>query len=214
MNNKITLYSYYRSSCSYRVRIALYLKNIPFEYQSVHLLKKENKKNSYKAINPQGLVPALLHNKHTITQSMAILHYLEDLYPSPNLFPKDPLKKSQVLSICEVINSNIQPLQNLQVLNYFHSYWQISKRDKIKWIHKWLYKGLLSVEKKIEKKGPFALGRSLTVADLFIVPQIYNARRFNMNLKNFPHLLAIDNICQHISAFKKAHPSCQPDSAY
>ena len=216
MNNKIQLYSYYRSSCSYRVRIALYFKNIPFEYIPIHLIKNggEQKNEKYKKLNPEGLVPTLIHNNQVITQSMAILHYLEDIYPSPSLFPKEPKKKAYILSICEIINSSTQPLQNLIVLNYLKSYWQMNNNNKQKWLKFWIYRGLLSVEQKIKKNkiGPFAAGRNLTVAELFIIPQIYNAKRFNINLKKFPRLLTIEGTCQHLPAFKKAHPDTQPDN--
>lgn len=213
MNNKIKLYSYYRSSCSYRVRIALYLKNIPFEYIPVHLIKKGGEQNSeqYKKLNPEGQVPCFIHKDHILTQSMAIIQYLDDIYPSPSLFPKD--KKSQIISLCEIINSGIQPLQNLKVLNYLKTNWSGKKEDIIQWIRFWIQNGLSSVEKKIKenKYRPFAIGNSLTAAELFIIPQIYNAKRFNVNLKIFPRLLEIEELCQHLPFFEKAHPDQQPD---
>ena len=214
MKNKIQLYSYYRSSCSYRVRIALYLKNIPFEYIPVHLLKNEGEQKSYKKLNPEGQVPCLVYNNQAITQSMAILQYLDDIHPRPLLFPEEPIQKAQVISICEIINSSTQPLQNLKVLKYLKSHWQKKELDRKKWLQFWIQEGLSSVEKKIEKnkQSSFAVGRNLTAAELFIVPQIYNAKRFNVNLKNLPRLLAIEELCQHLFAFKKAHPNIQPDN--
>ena len=216
MNNKVQLYSYYRSSCSYRVRIALHLKNIPFKYIPIHLVKNggEQKSEKYKRLNPEGLVPTIVHNNQIITQSMAILHYLEDIYPSPSLFPKEPKKKAYILSVCEIINSSIQPLQNLTVLNYLKSYWGIDNNKRKQWLKLWIYNGLISVEQKIKKNkfGPFVAGRNLTAAELFIIPQIYNAKRFNINLKKIPRLLSIEQTCQHLPVFKKAHPSTQPDN--
>lgn len=213
-NRNIKLYSYYRSSCSYRVRIALYLKNIPFQYIPIHLLKNGGEQNSesYKKLNPEGKVPCLTHNSHTITQTMAILQYLEDICPRPALFPH-PLK-TQIIGISEIVNSSIQPLQNLNVLKYLKKRWQITEFEKKKWIQFWIQEGLSSVEKKIQenKQSPFTLGRSLTAAELFIIPQIHNARRFNVNLKNFPRLLILEKICQALPAFQKAHPDVQPDS--
>ena len=213
-NNKIKLYSYYRSSCSYRVRIALHLKNIHFKYIPVHLLKNRGEQNSeeYKSLNPEGQVPCLVHNNLVITQSMAILQYLEDIYPSPVLFPKE--KKAQVISLCEMINSGIQPLQNLKVLEYLKTNLSGRTVDRNKWLSFWIQKGLSTVEEKLKnnKGGPFAIGRTVTAAELFIIPQIYNAKRFNVNLKNFPRLLAIEDLCQNLPAFKKAHPDTQPDS--
>ena len=210
----IYLYSYYRSSCSYRVRIALYLKNIPFKYIPVHLLKGGGEQNSksYKKLNPEGKVPCLIHNNQTITQTMAILQYLEELYPKPALFPKT--LKAQIMSLSEIINSSIQPLQNLKVLKYLKTRWQITELEKKKWIAFWIQEGLWALEKKVleNKQSFFAVGRSLTAVEVFLIPQLYNARRFNVNLKNFPRLLALEEICQNFSAFKKAHPDAQPDS--
>ena len=214
MKNQIQLYSYYRSSCSYRVRIALYLKNIPFEYIPIHLLKEggEQKSKQYQKLNPEEQVPCIVHNNQVIAQSMAILQYLEDLHPNPNLFP--PKEKIKVINLCEIINSSIQPLQNLKVLKYLKSHYQINEHQKTQWIKFWIQKGLFALENKIaeNKIGPFAVGRHLTAVELFIIPQIYNARRFNVNLKPFPRLLQIESLCQNLPAFQKAHPDVQPDS--
>ena len=214
MKNQIQLYSYYRSSCSYRVRIALYLKNIPFEYIPIHLLKKggEQKNKQYQTLNPEEQVPCIVHKNQVISQSMAILQYLEDLCPNPILFPKK--EKVKVINLCEIINSSTQPLQNLKVLKYLKSHYQISEYQKTQWIKFWIQKGLSSLEKKIAENNlsPFAIGRDLTAVELFIIPQIYNARRFNVNLKSFPRLLQIENLCQNLPAFQKSHPDAQPDS--
>ncbi len=213
MKDDIKLYSYYRSSCSYRVRIALHLKNIPFKYIPIHLLKNGGEQNSepYKKLNPEGTVPCLTHKNQTITQTMAILQYLEDICPRPALFPI--LLKTQIISISEIINSSTQPLQNLKVLKYLKN-WQITESEKKKWSQFWIHEGLANVEKKIQenKQSPFAVGRSLTAVELFIIPQMYNAKRFNVNLNNFPRLLKLEQICQTLPAFQKAHPSAQPDS--
>ncbi len=212
MKNKIQLYSYYRSSCSWRVRIALYLKRIPFEYISIHLLKGEQNNSRYKQLNPEGQVPCLTHNNQVITQSIAILQYLEEICPRPVLFPKT--SKIQIISLCEMINSSIQPLQNLKAIQYLKNQWQT--RQLKGWLNFWIREGLLSVEKKTQenKQSPFAVGRSLTAAELFIIPQIYNARRFHVNLKQFPRLLEIEALCKNLPAFKKAHPDAQPDKPF
>ncbi len=216
MNNKIKLYSYYRSSCSYRIRIALYLKKIPFEYIPVHLTKSGGEQNSeeYKKLNPEAQVPCLIHNNQVLTQSMAILQYLDDIYPSPSLFPKD--KKAQIISLCEIINSGIQPLQNLKVLKYLKTSYSGRQKEITQWLSFWIQNGLSSVEKKARenKCSPFAIGNSITAAELFIIPQIYNARRFNVNMNNFPKLLEIEELCKHLHPFKKAHPDQQPDSPW
>ena len=207
-SEKIRLYSYWRSSCSYRVRIALHLKNIPFEYMSVQLLKKEQQKPSYKKLNPEGLVPCLQHGPYVITQSLAIFNYLEELYPRPELFPA-PLK-TKILSLCEIINSGIQPLHNLKVLQYLKSQTKIKNQNQ--WIHFWITQGLAGLEKQVQKQGKFAVGRALTAVDLFIVPQLYTAKRFQVDLNPFPRLLEIESLCLSLPAFKKAHPSVQPDA--
>jgi len=214
MKNQMQLYSYYRSSCSYRVRIALYLKNISFKYIPVHLVKNggEQKSKQYKKVNPEGQVPCLVHKNRTITQSMAILQYLEDIQPHPVLFPKS--ERPLVISICEIINSNTQPLQNLKVLQYLNTHWRAGEQDKKNWLSFWSREGLSSAEQKARanKQSPFAVGRALTAAELFIVPQIYNAKRFNVSIKDFPRLLEIEGICQFLPAFRKAHPDTQPDT--
>ena len=212
MKSKIQLYNYFRSSCSYRVRIALHLKNLPFEYKAISLLKKEQS-TKYKEINPEELVPSLVHGSQVITQSMAILQYLDMIKPQPTLFPKQAFKKARVISLCEVINSSTQPLHNLRVLKYLKknigSSW-----DKNKWLQTWISKGLLTVEKKMEenRESVFAVGKSLTAAEVCIIPQLYTARRFNVSLKNYPRLLAIEVLCKALPAFKKAHPQQQIDS--
>ena len=212
-NTKIKLYSYWRSSCSYRVRIALYLKNIPFEYIPVDILKNkqgrgEEQKN-YKKLNPEGLVPCLVHGDRVITQSLAILQYMEELSPRPVLFPR--ALNTQVISISEIINSGTQPLQNLKTLRYLRQ--QLPGTDIQKWTRFWIHEGLWAVEQTLQKyPGPFALGAHLTAADLFIIPQVYNAKRFHVSLKKFPRVLAIEEVCRHIFAFKKARPEAQPDS--
>ncbi|MYE07187.1 MAG: maleylacetoacetate isomerase [Oligoflexia bacterium] len=216
MSQQIKLYSYYRSSCSYRVRIALYLKNIPFEYVPINLLKQggEQKSKQYKKWNPEGQVPCLIHGNKVITQSMAILQYLEDIYPLPVLFSHHPVKKATIISICEIINSGIQPLQNLKVLQYLKANGMLSGSNQNRWPGFWIDKGLLSLEKKVakNKESLFAVGNHLTAAELFIIPQLYNARRFGVNLKDFPRLLAIEELCKRLPAFKKSHPDEQPDS--
>ena len=209
MKTNIQLYSYYRSSCSHRVRIALYLKNIPFQYIPVHLLKEEQKTEQYKKLNPEGQVPCLVNKGVALTQTMAILQYLDGLHPRPALFPK--AYKAQIISVCEIINSGIQPLQNLKVLRYLKS--QGLGFTAKKWPGFWIREGLLAVEKKAQelKQGPFFFGCGLTAVELFIIPQLQSARRFNVHLRDFPRLLEIEGLCLQMPAFKKAHPSAQPD---
>ena len=210
--NSVCLYSYFRSSCSYRIRIALHIKNIPFTYKPVHLIKEggEQFQKNFQQINPFAQVPCLKHEERYLTQSLPIILYLEDLWPNPPLFPKDTFKKAEVLSVCEMINSSIQPLQNLQVLKTVE---QTLKGNKLQWSRFWIEKGLLALEKFLNPKaGDFSFGNSLTAADLFLVPQLYNAKRFHLSLTSFPTLKHIHSQCLKLKAFQKAHPDNQPDA--
>ena len=208
---KVELYSYFRSSCSYRVRIALHLKNIPFTYQAIHLLKEggEHLKEPFLKLNPQGQLPSLKIGNKTLNQSLPIILYLDTLYPLPPLFPQDSFKKHQVLAVCEIINSFIQPLQNLTVLQ------EISKigGDQKAWAKKWIENGLKNVENFLKATADdFSFGSQVTAADLFLIPQMYNGKRFGVNMELFPLLTKIENHCLHLPSFQKAQPENQPDA--
>ena len=210
--NSVCLYSYFRSSCSYRVRIALYLKKIPFIYKPLHLTKKggEQFQKNFQQISPFAQVPCLEHNGKYLSQSLPIILYLEELWPHPPLLPKDPFQKAEILSVCEMINSSIQPLQNLQVLKAVEKEFQ---GDKLQWAQLWIQKGLTALETFLKPKtGNFSFGNSLTAADLFLIPQLYNAQRFQIPLTLFPALKHIHSQCLQMDAFRKAHPDSQPDT--
>ncbi|MCZ0933400.1 MAG: maleylacetoacetate isomerase [Oligoflexia bacterium] len=205
------LYSYYRSSSAYRVRIALYFKKIEFHYQAVHLLKEggEQFQDSFKKINPLSQVPCLKHKDKVLTQSLPILLYLEELQPELALLPKNPFQKAEILSFCEMINSGIQPLQNLSVLKYIESKIQ---SDKLKWSQYWIEKGLTACEAFLKNKsGAFCFSNQVTLADLFLIPQLYNANRFQVNIRQFPTLEQINKNCLLEEYFQKALPENQPD---
>ena len=207
----LTLYSYYRSSCSYRVRIGLYFKNLDFKYQPVHLIKKggEQFTDSFKKLNPLSQVPCLKHGDKILTQSLPILFYLEDLQANPPLLPATAFEKAQILSFCEMINSGIQPLQNFSVLSYLEKGGLIHKKD---WSQYWIKKGLQACEQFLQKTaGSFCFANQLTLADLFLVPQIYNACRFKLDMSDFPLLQKINKNCLKQACFQKAHPENQPD---
>lgn len=209
----MTLYGYYRSSASYRVRIILNYKNIAHKHVPVHLINNggEQKSTEYKKINHFQQVPSLLHKGNVITQSMAIAQYLEDLYPEPSLLPDQALDKAYVLQICEIINSGIQPLHNLSVLQKIKKDFP-AKDQTPQWCQFWIKKGLISLEEKLKTKAnQFALGNQVSLADVFIVPQIYSAHRFKLNLKDFPHLQKIEKNTENIEAFAQAHPNQQSD---
>lgn len=210
--SSLTLYGYYRSSCSYRVRIGLYFKEIPFHYESVHLVKSggEQFQENFKKINPSSQVPCLKYGDNFLSQSLPILLYLEDLKPEPALLPKQAFQKAEILSFCEMINSGIQPLQNLSVLKYIESEIQ---SDKHQWAGHWIKRGLAVCEGFLKHRAKsFCFGDELSLADCFLIPQIYNAERFKVDMKEFPTLERVNQHCLKIPAFEKALPKNQPDA--
>ena len=213
--SQLVLYNYFRSSTSYRVRIALNLKGLPYEYRSVHLLNNggEQNKKEYRALNPIGGVPTLVHEGKTISQSMAIIEYLDEVFPQTPLFPRDPFLKAKVRQFCENINADIHPLGNLKVLQFLESEFQADQNKKNIWLSKWISEGLSACEKTIQPyAGMFCFGSSLTTADLFLVPQLFTARRFQVDMSAFGILLKIEENLLKNSAFVQAHPHRQPDT--
>ncbi|XP_029642112.1 maleylacetoacetate isomerase [Octopus sinensis] len=201
------LYSYWRSSCSWRVRIALALKNIPYEYKAVHLVKDGGQQHSdeFKKMNPMEQVPALVIDGITLTQSMAIMEYLNDTRPEPALLPKCPAKKAVVREICECIVSGIQPLQNVGVLQKLGD-------KKMEWSLYWIEKGFHALENLLKQSaGKYCVGDEITMADLCLVPQVYNAERYNVNMESFPMISRINKDLLPLEAFKISHPSNQID---
>ena len=210
--NSLTLYSYYRSSCSYRVRIGLYFKELPFNYKAVHLLKSggEQFQSKFSKINPFSQVPCLKHDDLFLSQSLPILLYLEKLKPEPALLPENFFQAAEILSFCEMINSGIQPLQNLSVLKYIEDTVQ---SDKSQWSKHWIKKGLTACEIFLKRRAKsFCFGDKLSLADCFLIPQIYNAKRFKVDTKDFPILDKINTHCLTTPAFEKAQPDNQPDA--
>lgn len=209
------LYSYYRSSCSYRVRIALEYKEVIYSYIPIHLLEDGGHQNTaeYQKINSKQEVPTLIHNETPISQSMAIIEYLDDILPQHRLFPGNYLEKAYVRQACEIINSGIQPLQNLRVLNKLVSDYKINDEQKKQWIHDVVRQGLSSFERFISNKsGHYCFGEKLTAADIFLIPQIYSAARFGFDINEFKILSKINDNCLSLDCFKKAHPDNQPDA--
>jgi len=207
---KPILYSYWRSSCSWRVRIALELKSVDYEYRAIHLVKNGGQQltSEYGEINPLNQVPAFVYNDETITQSMAILEYLEAIFPEVKLLPYEPLQKAKVREICEVINAGTQPIQNLSVMNK-HSDIQA---ERVAWSHFWINKGLIAVEVLVSKSGgKYCVGDEITMADCCLIPQVYNANRFKVDMKQFPNINRIVQNLEQVKAFVRAHPDNQPD---
>ena len=208
----LILYSYYRSSSAYRVRIALHFKKIPFQYQAVHLIKSggEQFQEEFKKQNPFCQVPVLKHEEKILSQSLPILLYLEELQPQTPLLPKDSFQKAKILSFCEGIGSGIQPLQNLSVLKYLEKEIQA---DKFQWSQFWITQGLKSCEDFLKPHAKtFCFGETLSFADLFLIPQMYNAKRFKVDTKKLPLLESINEQCLKLPAFQKALPENQADA--
>ncbi len=209
------LYEYFRSSAAYRVRIALNLKNLPYESICVSLQKSEHDRNQFKKINPQGLVPVLDDDGMVLTQSFVIMDYLDSTYPEPALMPSNQRERAYVSSIALSIACDIHPLNNLRVLRYLDYNLGLDENQRDGWYQHWIAQGLGALEEMISseaRSGQFCLSDSPTVADVFLVPQMTNARRFNCDLSNYPLLTAIDGRCRELKAFIDAAPENQPDA--
>lgn len=210
----LVLYNYFRSSTSYRARIALHLKALSFEYKPVHLLNDggEQHKPEYRKYNPAGEVPTLVHGQKVIAQSMAIVQYLDEIFPETLLLPKDHYEKAKVLQIAENINCG-HALQNLKVLQFLEKKFEFSEDDKQTWMNEWLGRILSSTEQMVQQTAKkYAFGDQVTVADIFIVPQLFSARRFKIDLSPYKTLMKIDEACAQHPAFEKAHPMRQIDT--
>ena len=211
------LYSYWRSSCSWRVRIALNLKGLAYTYEAVHLLKDGGQQNSeaYRALNPMRTVPTLEFEEgggvRRLSQSIAILEYLEERYRTPALLPADPLLRARARMLAEMVNSGIQPLQNLSVLQFVKN--ELKGDDKVFAAH-WNARGLAAFEAAVkDTAGTYCLGETVTFADICLVPQLYGARRYGVDLAPYPTLTRIEAACEKLPAFQAAHPDRQPDVA-
>ncbi len=212
----LKLYSYFRSSASYRVRIGLHWKGLHFEYIPVHLTKDggQQHKPEFLKVNPMGHVPALDHEGFLVAESVAILEYVDAMFPIKPLFLSHPKEKARVLQVCEVINSGIQPLQNLKVNQYLEKELHRSKEDVVRWNQHWIEKGLEGLEKIIQSSaGTYCFGGEFSAADCFLVPQCLTARRFGVMTEKFPIISRIEEACLKLDAVKKAHPEQQPDFA-
>jgi len=205
------LYNYSLSSAAYRVRIALNLKGLDYQLVPVHLRRKEHHEDDYKTKNPQGLVPALeLEDGATLGQSMAILEFLEELHPTPPLLPQDPFARARVRSVADAIACDIHPVNNLRVLNYVREEFGQDEDGVKRWYHTWLRTAFDAIEHWIEP-APFCFGPAPGLADVCLVPQLFNARRFEFDLEPYPKILSVDVACVALDAFARAHPSQAPE---
>jgi len=210
------LYSYFRSSAAYRVRIALALKGVDWECVPVHLPKGEQRAEHYLVLNPQALVPTLVDEEKSFTQSLAIIEYLDERYPQPPLLPSTPLERARVRAIALSIACDIHPLNNLRVLQYLVRTLGVSEEAKNGWYRHWIDLGLSALEKQLSNDsatGTFCHGDNPSLADICLVPQLANARRYAISLGAYPILTGIDSTCRALPAFAAAAPERQPDAA-
>ena len=211
---RMKLYNYFRSSASFRVRIALHLKGLAFDYVPVHLAKGEQKKPEFGAITSEGLVPVLeLDDGRRLTQSMAIIEYLDETHPQPALLPADALGRARVRALAQIVACEIHPLNNLRVLKYLVHDLQVSDEAKNGWYKHWVRLGLLAYEAQLaEHAGTYSHGDQPSLADCCLVPQIFNAQRFEFDLSGLPRTMAVFDACMKLDAFRQAQPSACPDA--
>ena len=203
-------YEYYRSSAAYRVRIALNLKGIDYESRPVNLLESEQRSDDYRELNPQGLVPMLEIDGHRLTQTLAIIVYLDQLFPDPPLVPRNPADGAHVRAMALAIACDIHPLNNLRVLKYLKNELGQPQDEVDRWYAHWIAEGLSALEAMAKAgAGRFLFGDEPTIADVCLVPQLYNARRFNCPLDDYPTLLRADDNASKLDAFAAAHPDKQ-----
>ena len=207
------LYTYFRSSAAYRARIALNLKGIPYEMASIHLTRGGGQQHGaeFRAVNPQRRVPALgLDNGETLIQSLAIIEYLDETHPAPPLLPADPVARAHVRAAAQVIACDIHPLNNTSPLFYLKNTLKQEQETINAWYGHWVTVGFEALEALL-RPGPYSFGETVTLADVCLVPQVANARRFNVPLDAFPKIVAVDAACLKLAAFDRARPENQPD---
>lgn len=211
----MTLYGYFRSSTSYRTRIAMNLKGLDYDYIAVNLAQDEQLKNEFLALNPQGLVPVLQADDLLLFQSPAILEWLEEVYPKNPLLPKDAAGRMQVRALSAMIGCDIHPLNNRRVLQYLRNELSVDEAEVIKWCNRWISEGFAALEKRLiadKTRGKFCYGDSPTFADCYLIPQVSSARRFEVDLNPYPNIVQIDAHCHTLKAFSDADPMQQPDA--
>lgn len=209
------LYGYWRSSAAYRVRIALNLKQLSFENIPVHLVKDGGEQHApaYKAMNPAQLVPTFVDDNVTLNQSLAIIEYLDEMYPEPRLLPTGAGSKAQVRALALDIACDLHPLNNLRVLQYLTGPLKLTDEQKTQWIHHWLNVGFTAFEQRLAKTaGQYCVGDNVTLADICLVPQVYNAQRFALDMSAYPVINSVYHQCQQLAAFALAAPEQQADA--
>ena len=217
MSSDLALYGYWRSSAAYRVRIALNLKGLAYENRPVHLVRDggEQHQQAYRALNPQELVPCLVDGVNVLTQSMAIMEYLDETHPSPALLPPDPAGRARVRALAQLLACDVHPLGNLRVLQYLGSELQVDESVRGTWSRHWIGEGFRALEAMLAEHpatGRFCHGDQPTLADACLVPQHYNAVRWKLPLDEFPTIRRVVEACQELDAFKRAVPEAQSDA--
>lgn len=217
MSESLRLYSYWRSSAAYRVRIGLNLKGLAYDIVPVHLVLDGGQQHSehYRAINPQALVPTLFHGQRRLTQSLAILEYLDEVWPEPALLPATARERQRVRALAMLVACDIHPLNNLRVLQYLDREWGVPQPERDGWVRHWIEEGFRALEAHLAdhpSTGDFCEGEMPTLADCCLIPQVYNARRFGVDLTPYPTIRRIEAACLALPAFDAARPERQPDA--
>jgi maleylpyruvate isomerase len=210
------LYNFFRSGTSHRLRIALNLKGLTAEYVAVDLRTEEHLGAAFKALNPQGLVPALVVDDTVLIQSPAIIEWLEERYPRPALLPVDPQDRARVRALAAIVGCDIHPINNRRILEYLRKTLGCDEAAVLAWCATWINEGFMALEALLAadtQRGNFCFGHTLTLADAYLVPQVESARRFKVDLTPYPNIIAIDTACAALDAFRLAAPGAQPDAA-
>ncbi len=210
----IRLYGYFQSSAAYRARIALNLKDLDYELVAIHLTKDGGHQftEEYTKLNPQQLVPAIIDGDVTLAQSMAIMEYLEEAYPDHPILPADPAGRARVRSLSQIVACDIHPLNNLRVRKYIVEDFGLTQDHGQTWQEHWINRGFAAYETMLAGGATFSHGDTPTMADICLIPQMFNARRINMDISAYPNLLRIEEACNALPAFERAHPKNQPDA--
>jgi len=216
VSDRLQLYSYWRSSAAYRVRIGLNLKGLRYETIPVHLVRDggEQHAEGFGAVNPQRLVPILKHGNRQLRQSLAILEYLDETWPTPPLLPSPARDRQRARAIAQTVACDIHPLNNLRVIQYFEDTWRVPQSERDEWVRHWIVEGFQALETMLvdhPATGMFCVGDIPTVADCALVPQVYNARRYGVAMASYPAIERIERACLALPAFDAARPERQPD---
>lgn len=214
---RLRLYSYWRSSAAYRVRIGLNLKGLPYETVPVHLLQDGGQQHApaFREANPQELVPVLQHGERRMRQSLAILEYLDEVWPEPALLPPDARERQRVRALAQLVACDIHPLNNLRVLQHMDREWNVPQSERDAWVRHWIMQGFGAAEALLADNpatGTFCEGNQPTLADCALIPQVYNARRYGVDMAAYPTIVRIEQACLALPAFDAARPERQPDA--